>query len=159
MGTISAPELLTAQHSIAQFDCGKPALNRWLLNFALNNQENRASRTYVVQSEGLVIGYYALAMASIRRNAAHRAFRHGEPDLIPAILLGQLAVDLSSQGHGLGSGLLRDAFFRAQQVSAIAGARVLLLDAIDAEAKQFYLAQGFRQSPVDEMQLMHSLIR
>jgi hypothetical protein len=52
---------------------------------------------------------------------------------------------------------MRDAFFRAQQVSEIIGARVLLLDALDEEAKQFYSSRGFRQSPLDEMQLMHSL--
>jgi GNAT superfamily N-acetyltransferase len=83
--------------------------------------------------------------------------RHGEPDPIPAIQLAQLAVDQEFKGNGIGSGLLRDAFFRSQQVSEIVGARVLLLDAIDVEAKQFYLAKGFKQSPIDEMQLMHSL--
>jgi len=158
MGSISAPELITTHHSISRFDCGKPPLNRWLLNYALQNQESRASRTYVVQSNNRVVGYYSLATASIQRQAAHRSLRHGEPDPIPAILLAQLAIDREYKGQGIGSGLLRDAFFRAQQISEIAGARVLLLDALDEESKQFYLAKGFRQSPVDEMQLMHSLI-
>lgn len=158
MGPISAPELITAHHSIAQFDCGKPPLNRWLLSYALQNQESRASRTYVVQSDNRVVGYYSLATASIQRQSAHRSMRHGEPDPIPAILLAQLAVDQEFAGNGIGSGLLRDAFFRSQQVSEIVGARVLLLDALDDEAKQFYLAKGFKQSPIDEMQLMHSLI-
>lgn len=158
MGSISAPELLATHHSIAGFDCGKPALNRWLFDYALQNQESRASRTYVVQSENRVVGYYSLATASIHRQDAHRSLRHGEPDPIPAILLAQLAVDREYKGQGIGSGLLRDAFLRSQQVSEIAGARVLLLDALDNEAKHFYLAKGFRQSPLDEMQLMHSLI-
>ena len=158
MGPISAPELLATHHSITRFECGKPPLNRWLFNFALQNQESRASRTYVVQSENRVIGYYSLATASIHRQAAHRTLRHGEPDPIPAILLAQLAVDQEYKSRGIGSGLLRDAFFRAQQVSEIAGARVLLLDALDEEARQFYMAKGFRQSPLDTMQLMHSLI-
>lgn len=158
MGPISAPELLGTLHSITQFDCGKPPLNRWLLRYALQNQQSRASRTYVVQSDNRVVGYYSLATASIQRQAAHRSMRHGEPDPIPAILLAQLAVDQEYKSHGIGSGLLRDAFFRAQQVSEIIGARVLLLDAFDEEAKQFYLGKGFRQSPLDEMQLMHSLI-
>jgi len=158
MGPISAPELIATHHSIAQFDCGKPPLNRWLLSYALKNQESRASRTYVVQSDNRVVGYYSLATASIQRQSAHRSMRHGEPDPIPAILLAQLAVDQEFTGKGIGSGLLRDAFFRSQQVSEIVGARVLLLDALDDKAKQFYLAKGFKQSPLDEMQLMHSLI-
>jgi GNAT superfamily N-acetyltransferase len=158
MGKISAPELLSAKHSITHFDCGKSPLNRWLVAFALQNQESRASRTYVVQLESRVVGYYALATASIHRQSAHRAHRHGEPDPIPAILLGQLAVDQNFHGLGIGSGLLRDAFFRAQQVTEIAGARIILLDAIDEEARQFYLAKGFKQSPMNDMLLMHSLI-
>ena len=157
MGQVGAPEPLGPQHSIDQFDCGKPPLNRWLFTFALANQASRTSRTYVVQAQGRVVGYYSLATASIERARAHRALRHGEPDPIPAILLGQLAVDLAYSGKGIGSALLRDAFFRAQRITETIGARLMLLDAIDEEAKQFYLAKGFRQSPMDEHVLMCTL--
>jgi len=157
MGAISEPELLSADHDISGFDCGKPPLNRWLFTYALKNQETRDSRTYVVQESGGVVGYYSLATASIQRQSAARKFRHGAPDPIPAILLGQLAVDQNHAGQGVGTGLLRDAFFRAQQVSEIAGVKILLLDALDDDAKQFYIHRGFKPSPLDSMLLMHSL--
>lgn len=157
MGAISAPELLSTDHQISGFDCTKPPLNRWLFKYALKNQETKDSRTYVVHVDGRVVGYYSLATASIQRRSATRAFRHGAPDPIPAILLGQLAVDQGHAGQGVGSGLLRDAFFRAQQVSEMVGARILILDALDDDAVNFYLHRGFKRSPIDPMLLMHSL--
>lgn len=104
-----------------------------------------------------VLAYYSLATSSIERQAAARKFRHGAPDPIPAILLGQLGVNKEHAGQGIGSGLLKDAFLRSYQVSEIVGARVILLDALDDEAKKFYLHRGFRQSPLNPMVLMHSL--
>ncbi len=157
MGAISPPELLTSRHSVEQFNSGRPSIDRWLKKHGLSNQESRASRTYVVCASKRVVGYYALSAASIERQDAHRSLRHGEPDPIPAILLGRLGVDREFQGQGVGSGLLRDAFFRAQQVSESVGARLLLLDALDDAAKAFYVKMGFKQSPIDKLQLMHSL--
>jgi GNAT superfamily N-acetyltransferase len=146
-----------ADHDLSRFDCGKPLLNRWLSVHALANQQTRDSRTYVVCIQRQVLAYYSLATASIERQAAARKFRHGAPDPIPAILLGQLAVHKEHTGQGIGSGLLKDAFLRAYQVSELVGARLILLDAMDDEAKKFYLHRGFRQSPLNPMVLMHSL--
>jgi GNAT superfamily N-acetyltransferase len=157
VGAISPPELLTADHDLSRFDCGKPALNRWLSVHALANQQTRDSRTYVVCEQRQLLAYYSLATASIERRAAARKFRHGAPDPIPAILLGKLAVNKEHAGQGIGSGLLKDAFLRSYQVSELVGARIILLDALDDEAKKFYINRGFRQSPLDPMVLMHSL--
>jgi GNAT superfamily N-acetyltransferase len=157
MGAISPPELLTADHDLSRFDCGKPPLNRWLSDHAMANQQTRDSRTYVVCEQREVLAYYSLATASIERQAAARKFRHGAPDPIPAILLGKLAVNKEHAGQGIGSGLLKDAFLRSYQVSELVGARIILLDALDDEAKKFYIQRGFRQSPLNPMVLMHSL--
>ncbi|MEH3145113.1 MAG: hypothetical protein PGN34_07130 [Methylobacterium frigidaeris] len=42
------------------FDCGRPALNEWLMQRALRN-ESRFSRTYVVCDGGRVVAHYRLA--------------------------------------------------------------------------------------------------
>lgn len=157
MGGLSPPKPLTAAHRIAGFDCGKPVLNRWLLERAMANQLSGDSRTYVVCASRRVVGYYALATASIERRAAPARLRQKAPEPIPAILLGRLAVDLHHAGRGIGSGLLKDAFLRARQVSSLVGARLMLLDALDGEARHFYLQRGFRPSPLDPLLLMHSL--
>lgn len=59
------------------------------------------------------------------------------------MLIGKLAVDNSVKGQGLGRELLADALLcavRASQEIAIYAVRV---DAIDAQAKQFYLKHEF----------------
>ena len=79
------------------------------------------------------------------------------PEPIPVIVLGRLAVDLQFQGQRLGAALLRDAMLRTLSVSRHIGVRALLVHAISEDARQFYLAYGFKPSPINEMTLMLSL--
>lgn len=79
------------------------------------------------------------------------------PDPIPVLVIGRLAVDASCQGQGIGHALLRDAIIRTLQAADIAGIRAILVHAISAAAKSFYLQCGFRASPIDEMTLMLTL--
>ena len=54
-----------------------------------------------------------------------------------------LAVDRRHQGRGLGCGLLRDAAKRALSAADAIGARALIVQAINQEAKRFYERFGF----------------
>jgi predicted N-acetyltransferase YhbS len=63
------------------------------------------------------------------------------------MVLGRLAVDVTYQRQGIGSGLLRDALRRTLQVSRQAGLRAMLVHAIDDEAAAFYSAHGFIAFP------------
>ena len=47
------PELLAGDHLLEGFDCGKPALNQWLIRHARKNQAGGSSRTWVVVETGL----------------------------------------------------------------------------------------------------------
>lgn len=67
------------------------------------------------------------------------------PQPVPVILLGQLAVDLNFQGRGLGSDLLVDAAKRALAAAGVIGARAIIVQAYDEQAKSFYERFGFRQ--------------
>ncbi len=61
MRTLYAPAPLTADHRVADFDCGEVSLNDWLKRRALANQSSGASRTFVAaDTDGRVWGYYAL---------------------------------------------------------------------------------------------------
>jgi GNAT superfamily N-acetyltransferase len=74
------------------------------------------------------------------------------------MILGRLAVDLAWQGHGLGRSLLRDAVLRTLQAAEIGGIRAILVHAISEDAKRFYQRYGFRESPVDPMTLMITVV-
>jgi GNAT superfamily N-acetyltransferase len=155
--TFGAPTLLTAVHDVAAFDCGKPALNAWLIRHALINQESRSARTIVVCSGKRVVGYYALAAGSVNHAEATGRIRRNMPDPVPMALLGRLAIDKSAHGFGLGAGLLKDAVLRVWAASDLLGVRGILVDALDEDAKRFYEKFGFRGSEALPLKLMVTL--
>jgi GNAT superfamily N-acetyltransferase len=72
---------------------------------------------------------------------------------IPAALLARLAVDQSVQGHGIGAWLLRDAMLRTLAAAESVGIRVLLVHAINDNARRFYERHGFEASSTDPRNL------
>lgn len=157
MGKITAPALLTSEHDLEAFDSGNSTLDEWLVKRALKNQNNGASRTFVICDDGKVIGYYALATGSVERDVATGNFSRGMPEPIPVIVLGRLAIDKEYQGKHLGSALLKDAMLRTVTISQNVGVRGLLVHAISEEAKRFYMNYGFQESPIDPMTLLMSV--
>ncbi|MDB5555798.1 MAG: GCN5-related N-acetyltransferase [Rhizobium sp.] len=140
----SPPELLQADHEVSLFDCGKPALNEWLRKYALSNQRNGFTRVLVTLAGNRVAGFYGLAPTAVLPTLMPRRIRTGRPpSQIPAILIGQLAVDVTFAGRGLGSALLRHALDRAVEGGRILGGRAILVDAIDEQAEEFWKSNGF----------------
>ncbi len=152
-GQFIAPVPLTATHNLEPFECGVPVLNEWLKKRALRNESAGASRSYVVCVDDTVVGYYCLAAGAVTREAAPARLRRNMPEPIPVIVLGRLAIDARYQGQGLGRSLLRDAVVRVLQAAGIAGIKAILVHAISEEAKNFYLAKGFIESPIAPMTL------
>jgi len=149
------PQPLTAVHIVDDFSCGEPVLDDWIKHRALLNQENGASRTFVVADpDGRVLGYYALAAGAASHQAAPGYIRRNMPDPIPVLVLGRLAVDRRVQGTKLGAALLQDAIKRAAAVAQNAGVRALLVHALNERARQFYAHYGFRPSPMNPRTLM-----
>jgi len=151
---IRAPEKLSVDHDVSEFDSGEPALDDWLRRRALRNEASGASRTYVVCAAGKVAGYYAISAGAVAHTHAPGRIKRNMPDPIPVVVLGRLAVDKSWHGKGLGAGLLRDAVLRILQAADIAGVRAILVHAISEDAKRFYEKHGFVTSPVDPMTVM-----
>ena len=153
----SAPELLNATHHLDNFDCGEEALNSWLKRNALKNQQNQASRTFVICQNNNVVGFYALAAGSVSHQFVSGGLRRNMPDPIPVVVLGRLAIDLAHQGQQLGAALLKDAVLRASAVSQQVGVKALLVHALNDRAKTFYLNYGFQVSPIDDLILLLKL--
>jgi GNAT superfamily N-acetyltransferase len=151
---IGPPEKLSAAHDVSQFESGEPALDDWLRRRALANEVSGASRTYVVRIESRVVGYYTLCAGAIAHTHAPGRIRRNMPDPVPVMILGRLAVDQACHGHGIGSGLLRDAVLRTLQAAEVAGIRAILVHSISDAAKRFYEKHGFAASPVDPMTVM-----
>ena len=154
---LSAPEPLGAQHQIGDFSSGVVSLDDWLKRRALANQASGAARTFVVCEANKIVGYYALASGAVNVAAAPGRFRRNMPDPIPVVVLARLAVDRAHRGRGLGRALVRDAARRVVHAADAIGIRGILVHAISAEAKAFYLSLGFDPSPIESMTLMVTL--
>jgi GNAT superfamily N-acetyltransferase len=135
-------EPLTPDHDRSSFDCGPNDQTVWLKRYALFAQQADTARVFVVrpQAEARVAGYYALSAGSIELEAAPNRVAAGTGRYpIPVVVLTRLGVDVSDQGHGLGTALVRDAFLQAAAVATRVGVRALLIHASSAEAAAFYL--------------------
>ena len=152
---LSAPQPLSAQHHLDEFECGEAVLDEWLKRRAKINQLSGASRTFVVSDANQrVYGYYAMAAGAVSHQLATSSVRRNMPDPVPVMVLARLGVDIRAQGIKLGGALLQDAVNRAIAVSNNAGVRAILVHAIHDRAKQFYEHYGFEMSPAHPMTLM-----
>jgi len=154
---LTAPAPITANHELVDFDSGERFLDDWLKRRSLKNHAVGAYRCFVLCAGARVIGYYSLSAGAISHSAAPKAMRRNMPDPLPILLLGRLAIDKRFQNQGLGRALLRDAMLRAINVASDTGVFALLVHAISEQAKRFYLAHGFVESPLEPLTLLMTL--
>jgi predicted N-acetyltransferase YhbS len=147
-------EKLQRSHAVESFDCSREALNRFLIRYALQNQQAGASQTYVTLTEAEVVGYYTLVVGQVEYDDAPQRLTKGlARHPVPIMLLARLAVAASWQGEGLGAGLLKDSMMRTVQAADIAGIRAFAVHAKDDDAKTFYERFDFVASSSDPYHL------
>ena len=130
------------RHDATKFTCGVDELDEWLQKYAGHAASMGTANTYVWTRSGEIVGYYSLAAHLVARDQLPAKLGRGGPDPIPAVLIGKLAVHRSLRGNG--AALLADALTRIG-ISTMAGpaARLIVVDAIDRRAAEFYRRQGF----------------
>ena len=114
---------------------------------AMDNMMMDKGMTVMVMPDGVIGGFYTLSSTALRLHdlpddIAKRLPRY---PLIPATLIGRLAIDRRHHGQGWGSFLLLDALHRStrSQVASFA----VIVDAIDNDARAFYVHQSFLPLP------------
>ena len=153
--SFSRPEPLGADHQLEGFDCGKPALDDWLLRHARQAQGSGSAKTFVVADGARVAGYFSLTVGQVDTLDAPERIRKGMGQYpVPVVILARLAVSRQDQGRGIGLGLLQDAIRRTMLIAEQAGVRALLTHPMDEEAAKFYARFGFIASPLSAQQLL-----
>jgi predicted N-acetyltransferase YhbS len=154
--TLRAPQSLAAQHRLEGFDCGKPALNDWLIRHARQAQGSGSAKTFIVtENDGRVAGYFSLTVGQVDTLEATERIRKAMGQYpVPVVILARLAVSLQDQGRGIGFGLLQDALRRTMLIAEQAGIRAMLTHPIDEDAAKFHTRFGFIASPLREQQLL-----
>jgi GNAT superfamily N-acetyltransferase len=141
---------LTSADAASGFVCESPELTRFFGEQATQNQRRDMSHTWVLHRPDerpelpRVLGFYTLTLGAIEREALPPELARRLPRYpIPALLIGRLARDSRVRGLGIGEQLLADAHLRVLAVNAQAGGVVVLVDAKDPRAHDFYARFGY----------------
>ncbi len=151
-------EVLGPQHDRASFESGVEPLDRYFRTQAGQDaRKNMAAPFVLVLPDGAVAGYYTLSSTAVNVGdwPAQTVRKLPRYPLIPATLLGRLAVDRRNQGNGHGRFLLADALFRSVQ-SEIASFAVVV-EAKDESARRFYERESFLPFPDQPLKLFRPM--
>lgn len=139
-----------SHHDRTSFTCGNPGIDRFLHSVAAQAARHYKSATFALvgaDEPARVLGFYTLSAFSYRdveiEPSVGRSLHVSNLKHVPMILLGQLGVETSLKGQGLGAKLLQDAMRRALLVAAETGGVALATDPIDEAAATFYRRHGF----------------
>jgi GNAT superfamily N-acetyltransferase len=138
-------EALASHHDRAGFSCGTPILDQYFRERATQDIKRRVSNCFVACDEkGHIAGYYTLAATSLPLTELLEAQKRKLPryELLPACLIGRLAVDQRFQGQRLGGAMIIDAANRAARSEPAVYA--LIVDAKDDRANGIYQHLGFQ---------------
>jgi ribosomal protein S18 acetylase RimI-like enzyme len=138
-------EPLSGEHDRSQFLSGSDALDRYFRELASQDIKRRIATCFVAVSVAAydVAGYYTLTATSVALTSFSPEIVKKLPryPVVPAVLLGRLAVARHYQGDGIGSILLADALKRTSRAEF--GVFAMVVDAKDEAAQRFYEHHGF----------------
>lgn len=138
-------EPISKSHNRSMFDCGDVALNQFLQLHARQSHEKGGAKTYlaIADEAETILGYYTLSPASVAYERTPEVITRGlARHEVPVFRLGRLAVDVSTQGRGLGGQLLLAAGRRCLLVAMQAGGIALLIDAKNQRVASWYESYG-----------------
>ncbi|MGJ6965534.1 GNAT family N-acetyltransferase [Streptosporangium sp. G11] len=146
---------LHEEHDLSAFDCSVPVMNEWLVRMALRAQRSDTARTYVwsAPDSHRVVAYFSVTPTEVRRAEVGGSLSGGV-SIVPGYLLARLALDRRLHGQGLGADLLVNAISKIVSASETAGGRVIVVDAIDGRAADFYASHGFTPVKNDSHRLV-----
>lgn len=148
MSEFSRPVQLPPGVGIDGFRCGDEVVDGWAARHSASARKRGSAVVYAVYSGEAVAGFYTLSTHSVARaDVSGGWFARNAPEQVPTVLLGMLGVDERFKGRGLGASLLQDAVANAMKVSAIAGAKALVVDPTGPSAERFYARFGFTALP------------
>ena len=149
-------ETLSPAHNRAGFSCGVAGLDAYLQKQAAQDARRRVAVPFVATPDGRAIaGYYTLSQYSVELGSLPTEVARKLPryPLVPATLIGRLAVSSAFRGMGIGEMLLMDALYRCLQGSRQIASTAVVVDAIDERAFTFYKKYGFLELPGIERRL------
>jgi GNAT superfamily N-acetyltransferase len=138
---------------ILNFQTYEPELKRFLLEDALNDQNLKISKTFLLFKDDFLIGYITLMCDSLRLGGDLKQdfkTKNIQYKSLPALKIGRLAIDDRYQKQGFGKVLVKLALISAKRIfSKYCGCRFIILDAKrnkepEKDSLHFYKALNFK---------------
>ena len=132
------------------FSCGVPEFDRYLLERASQDARRKVAAPFLMtDASGSVLGYYTLSAYTVQLNEFPPGLAKKLPryPLLPATLLGRLAVSMKHRGLKLGRLLLMDALRRSWDNTVQIASVGVVAEAYDDSARDFYLHHEFVSIP------------
>jgi GNAT superfamily N-acetyltransferase len=159
---IATIEPLNQSHDRAAFSCGNDALDTYLKTRARQDQVRQVAQVYVAITPAperiaayYTISTYGIVVGELPENVARRLPKY---PVIPAALIGRLAVANDLQGQGFGKMLLIDAFRRSLAISKQLAVQSIVVHAKDENAAAYYRKFGFIPFPSAPLKLFIQML-
>ncbi len=139
------------KHLRSHFCCGKDSLDNYIRKQASQDIKKKVATVFVsiddADDKAEVLAYYTLSVYTVEVTSLDDAFAKSLPryPLLPATLIGRLAVDRLHKEKKLGKLMLIDALFKCLEVSNQVASLAVIAEALDEEAVNFYLKYGFQK--------------
>ena len=147
----------SSRHHRSLFCCGEDSLDNYIRKQASQDFKKKVAIVFVlVDSPNTdVIAYYTLSAYTIELVNLNESFAKQLPryPLLPATLLGRLAVDRTYQGQHFGELMLIDALKKALLATAQIASLAVIAEALDSRAVKYYQKYGFQQFKQNPMKL------
>jgi GNAT superfamily N-acetyltransferase len=146
---------LSNQHDRSSFTCGVEPLDQYFRRQASQDIRRRIASCFVIceAATGAIAGYYTLSAIILRLAELAEAIAGRLPryPIVPAVLVGRLAVAATYQRRKLGAVHLGDAVMRTANADIAAFA--IVVDPKDDNARRFYRHYGFIELPQPERRM------
>lgn len=139
-------ELISKSQDGTSFDCGDVALNDFLQKYARQSHERGASKTVVAVEDAdhkKILGFYSVAPGALTYADTPEIMRRGlARHDVPGFRLARIARGIRLHGQGLGGQLLAAAARRCLRAASVAGGVLLIIDAKNKRAADWYASYG-----------------
>ena len=137
------------RHEREEFSCGVESLDHYFRSRARQDRDKYAAAVFVLAQRPIVLGYYTLSSYAIDPGELPAELARKSPryPILPATLIGRLAVDTRYRGQGIGEELLLDALHRCFDNTSEVGSIAVVVDVENENALEFYRRYGFIQFP------------
>jgi GNAT superfamily N-acetyltransferase len=139
-------EPIAKTHDRNAFDCGDAALNDFLRRYARQSHEQGGAKTFLAIDNShptKILGFYSIAPASLGYERVPEDMRRGlARHDVPGYRLARIATHVDLQGQGLGGQLLGAAARRCILAAAEVGGVILIIDAKNDRAANWYADYG-----------------